>query len=325
MRMPTEDELGFQGIADWAPNLMWRADETRARDWVNRAWLEFTGRALEEELGFGWTDALHPDDRDGCLEAYGKAFARGEPFSLTYRLRRADGSFRWILDNARPFKNEAGRLCGCLGASTDVDDMMRVSEALSQAVQERAEAVAQRDHLLREVQHRVRNNLQLILSIIDMQARAEPASRAALGVVAGRVRSISKAQALLLDPTGNAEINLVEYVPALTIGVGGPDRAITFTGPREPVLMPIGQAVPLGLMINEILSTLMSESHDGLHIMVFREAGETRIEIEMHGDGVLAHPSSKLVQRLSAQVGARVEQASEDPRKLVVRIDDSES
>ena len=320
MRMQTQDDPGFQQIADLAPNLMWRANETMACDWVNRAWLEFTGRKLEEELGFGWADGVYPEDRDACLEAYRKAFEQGEPFSLTYRLRRSDGAFRWILDNGKPLRNEAGQTSGCLGACTDVDDMVRVSEALAQAVRERAEAVAQRDHLLREVQHRVRNNLQLILSIIDMQSRADPASRAALSIVSGRVRSISKAQALLLDPTGNAEIDLVQYIPALTADAGGSGQTIAFSGPAGSILMPIGQAVPLGLMVNEIISTLARENINGVHIRLSRGAHETRIEIERDQKGALADASSKLVQRLGAQVGARIEQTSEDARVLVIRI-----
>ncbi|MFN3890225.1 MAG: sensor histidine kinase [Beijerinckiaceae bacterium] len=319
-----EGERRFQQLADTAPILMWRADETMACNWVNGAWLGFTGRNLEQELGFGWVEALHPDDRDTCVDAYKQAFSRGKPFSLTYRLRRADGAFRWMLDNARPIMNEHGEIAGCFGSCTDVDDMVKANEALREAWRERAEAVAQRDHLLREVQHRVRNNLQLILSIIDMQARADPSSRTALGLVAGRVRSIAKAQSLLLDPTGKAQIDLAEYVPSLARNAP-PGQRVAVVRPDHPLLMPLARAVPLGLMINEILSSMAGE--DGAHqlrVAVHSGPSETSIEIEAldaDADTTFCHEAeSKLMQRLSAQAGAQV-QRDERNRKVVLRID----
>lgn len=320
-------ERRFKQLADSSPVLMWSADATMACDWVNRAWLDFTGRSLERELGFGWLEALHPDDRDACVESYKGGFARGQPFSVTYRLKRADGAFRWIVDNARPFMDEAGAIAGCFGACSDVDDMIKANEALSLAVGERAEIVARCDHLLREVQHRVRNNLQLILSIIDMQARADPASRPALARVAGRVHSIAKAQALLLDPAGAAQIDLVEYLPSLAHGV--PDgRPTMFSGPDRPLLMSLSRAVPLGLMINEILSSLADTKDErALRITLQSWSGEASIEIELEGaarpiaPGFTGFMPSTLIERLSAQAGARIEQADVFSGRYVLRID----
>lgn len=326
----SEGERRFRQLADSAPVLMWRADESMACDWVNRAWLEYTGRELEQELGFGWADGVHPDDRDGCVEAYRGAFARGEPFSLTYRLRRADGEYRWILDNGRPCRDERGDVVGCFGSCTDVHDMVKANEELSRVVKEREEAVAQRDHLLREVQHRVRNNLQLILSIIDMQMRAEPPSRPALAQVAGRVRSIAKAQALLLDPAGKAEIDLGEYLPSLAQGASAPETPVSVAAPRTPMMLPLSRAVPLGLMINEILMAISRHATVPLRIVMRHAPSDDHIEIEITSQGESAVESldeaaargaqSKLVQRLSAQAGARVENA-DGKGAVIVRVE----
>ena len=321
-----EGESRFRLLADNAPVLIWRADASMGCDWFNRPWLDYTGRRLEQELGFGWADSVHPGDRERCMTTYTDAFQRRDPFSLTYRLRRNDGAWRWLLDNGRPFNDENDAFAGYFGSCTDVHDMVEANEALARKAHEHAEAVAQRDHLLHEVQHRVRNNLQLILSIIDMQARVEDAqSRKALAIVAGRVRSIAKAQALLLDPTGKAQIDLAEYVSSLAQGAAGPTRSLTVDAPKTPLPMPIARAVPLGLMINEILATRLDRGSDeAVRIRLLHADGEVRLEIEAGaapadgGDGASA--PSKLIERLGAQAGARIETVEGDPGMLVLRI-----
>lgn len=315
----------FEEIAECAPVSMWRSDTKMSCDWVNKAWLEFTGRPIERELGFGWADILHPDDRAASIEAYGQALAKGKPFSLQCRMRRADGEFRWVLHQVRPFKNGDGKTEYFFGACTDVDDMVKANEALSEAVRERANAVAQRDHLLSEVQHRVRNNLQLVLSIIDMQARAETASGPALAVIAGRVRSIAKAQALLLDPVGTAQIDLCEYIPSIAQGLR---RAppISFTGPNEPLFIPIGRAVPLGLIINELLAGAINASAEApLQVSLTHESNAVQIVVEtpgVQGDAnALDAQPSQLVKRLTTQAGVRIDARAQGARRFVLHLE----
>ncbi len=313
----SDGERRFEELADNAPIFMWRADESMGCDWVNRSWLEFTGRDLQQELGPGWMEGVHPEDLGECMESYKAAFTRGEQVSLTFRLKRADGMFRWISGNARPFQDDDGGVAGFWGAFSDVDDMVKANEALRSAVQERAEAIAQRDHLLREVQHRVRNNLQLILSIIDMQRRVDAAGRPALDMVAGRVRSIAKAQALLLDPTGAATLDLNEFIPSLAQGVIGQPPA-QFSAPGEPMLLPLSRAVPLGLMVNEVLTSMRQYDSREFHIALTVEGNDTLIEIAGDGEAFPSEPST-FVQRLASQAGARVE--SDDKRAmLTIRI-----
>jgi len=92
------------------------------RNFVNQAWLEFRGRGPELELGSGWTDGLHPDDRDLCIETYIKSFTSRQPFHLQYRLQRGDGSYTWIEDNAAPRSQANGAFGGYLGLVTDITD-----------------------------------------------------------------------------------------------------------------------------------------------------------------------------------------------------------
>ncbi|HKI02399.1 MAG TPA: ATP-binding protein [Thermoanaerobaculia bacterium] len=97
-----ESETRFRIMADTAPVLIWMAGRDRRRDWFNKQWLDFRGRPMEQELGDGWVEGIHPEDRDRYLEAYNSAFEARRKFSMEYRLRRHDGEYQWILANGIP-------------------------------------------------------------------------------------------------------------------------------------------------------------------------------------------------------------------------------
>ncbi len=118
----------FRLMADCAPVMIWVASPDRRCVYFNRPWLDFTGREMEAELGFGWAEGIHGEDRARCLEAYEKAFAAWQPFEVEYRLRRADGEFRWLLDKGVPLVT-GSRLSGFLGSCLDITDRMRAEQA----------------------------------------------------------------------------------------------------------------------------------------------------------------------------------------------------
>jgi PAS domain S-box-containing protein len=95
------------------------------RNFVNRAWLDFRGRTPQQEMGSGWTDGLHPDDRDLCIETYVKCFTGRQAFHLQYRLQRGDGTFTWVEDNGTPCHREDGSFAGYMGMVTDISDRKR--------------------------------------------------------------------------------------------------------------------------------------------------------------------------------------------------------
>jgi len=117
------------------PTLIWRAGLDGKCNYFNKTWLEFTGRSIEEEIGDGWANGVHPEDLDGCLSGYRTAFDSRKPFALEYRLRRHDGVYRWISDYGRPYYDLEDRFAGYIGSCYDVTDRKVAEDALLQSEQ----------------------------------------------------------------------------------------------------------------------------------------------------------------------------------------------
>jgi formate hydrogenlyase transcriptional activator len=119
----SESEARFRSMADTAPVLIWMAGPDRLCTFFNRTWLDFTGRSLVQEVGQGWSDGVHVDDRAGCLHAFAEAFDARREFTLEYRLRRHDGQYRWVLDKGVPRFGPDRTFLGYIGSADDVTEL----------------------------------------------------------------------------------------------------------------------------------------------------------------------------------------------------------
>ena len=128
-----ESEERFRNMADHAPVMMWVTDETGHCTYLNRVWYEFTGQTEQEALGLGWLEATHPDDKDEAERVFLEATARGIAFRIEYRLRRADGAWRWAIDAAAPRFGAKGEFLGFIGSVIDIDDRRIVEERLRES------------------------------------------------------------------------------------------------------------------------------------------------------------------------------------------------
>ena len=126
-----ESEQHFRTLADSTSTLIWTSGLDKGCDYFNAAWLRFTGRALNQELGDGWAEGVHADDVERCSRIYADAFDRREAFSMVYRLRRADGVYRWIRDDGNPRYDSRGEFLGYIGHGVDVSSSHRIETALS--------------------------------------------------------------------------------------------------------------------------------------------------------------------------------------------------
>ncbi len=128
--MLRESEARFRQMADATPVMIWMSGPDKGCTYLNEGWLEFTGRTMEQELGNGWAEGVHPDDLQRCLDTYVRVFDAREKFSMEYRLRRCDGEYRWIWDVGVPRFVPGGRFEGYIGSCIDITERKQMEDQL---------------------------------------------------------------------------------------------------------------------------------------------------------------------------------------------------
>ncbi|HEY6344111.1 MAG TPA: PAS domain-containing protein [Bryobacteraceae bacterium] len=130
-----ESEARFRELADVAPVMIWVSGTDKLCTFLNKPWLDFRGRSMEQELADGWAEGVHSDDLDRCLAMYNSSLDARRPFQIEYRLRRADGEYRWILHRGTPLYRER-EFAGFIGSAVDVTQQRLLAERLrSQQIQ----------------------------------------------------------------------------------------------------------------------------------------------------------------------------------------------
>lgn len=137
-----EREQHYRTVADGGSVLIWTSGTDKLCNYFNQPWLRFTGRPLEKELGNGWAEGVHPEDFEACLATYTEAFDRRQSFGMAYRLRRADGAYRWIQDDGNPRFDSHGEFIGYIGFCYDITDRKLADEAV-RASEQRYRALAE--------------------------------------------------------------------------------------------------------------------------------------------------------------------------------------
>jgi PAS domain S-box-containing protein len=125
-----ESEHRFRTLADAAPVLIWMSDTNKMRSYLNKGWLDFTGRTEQQELGTGWTSGIHPDDLVRNRYSYSVLFDKRAEFRMEYRLKRHDGEYRWLIDHGKPRYLSTGEFVGYIGSCFDIHDRKQAEESL---------------------------------------------------------------------------------------------------------------------------------------------------------------------------------------------------
>jgi PAS domain S-box-containing protein len=174
-----ESEERFRHVTDTAPMMVWMSGTDKLCNYFNKAWLNFTGRTMEEELGNGWLEGVYFDDLQRSLNTYVNAFDTRQTFQMEYRLRRFDGKYRWILDIGVPRFTPEGEFLGYIGSCIDIEDRKQAEaeiRLLNETLEERVkQRTAQLEAINKElesfsysVSHDLRAPLRHITGFVDL-------------------------------------------------------------------------------------------------------------------------------------------------------------
>ena len=133
----------FRTIANSLPALIWMSGPDKLHHFFNKSWLDFTGRTLEEETGTGWQAGIHPEDLDKYTNTYLLAFDKKASFHIEYRLRRYDGTYRWMLDKGTPYFNQENIFLGYTGGCMDIHTEKEFSAEVEKQVYNRTRELQQ--------------------------------------------------------------------------------------------------------------------------------------------------------------------------------------
>jgi len=290
-----ETEGRFRTMADQAPVLLWMAGRDGLCDFFNQTWLIFTGRSLEEEIGNGWAEGVHPEDFSRCMQVFLAAFVARRPFAMEYRLRRHDGEYRWIFDQGSPRFDSDGQFVGFIGSCVDVtsqrdarDTLGQLNRVLEERVRERTALAAEREMLLREVHHRVKNDLQLISSLLGMHGREfdEAGPARAFEECQERVQAIARVHEQMYQSSDLHEMCFSEHLRALTLEVretGAPPPGVELAlDIGDDVMLRVDQAIPCAMIVHELLVNAFK------HAFPAGRRGTVRVGCKDEGSGIVA-------------------------------------
>src|SRR6266498_2022473 len=303
-------EEKFRILADTAPVMVWVSGADKLRAFFNKPWLEFTGRAMEEELGYGWAEGVHQEDYDCCLETFNASCDAREPFKMEYRLRRHDGEYRWILDHGVPRYSPYGDFLGCVGSCIDITERKQVEArereqlALEQAARATAEAANRsKDEFLTMLSHELRSPLNAVLGYTRM-LRCGPVDRDAINKVAAIVERNAKAQLQIIEDlldsacvtTGKLRIKTrpVDLSTVLesalnTVRAAAEAKGIMLVadfGPRPEEM--VGDSARLQQVVWNLLSNGIKFTPEGgrVELQMDSDANHIRIKVSDTGKGI---------------------------------------
>ena len=349
-RKQAEDELKekvqlYNTIGDAIPYGVWVADEAGLWTFASSSFLGMTGATTEEIQGLGWLCFLPEEDRESTRNHWLHCVQTGRDYKREKRFRSSDGAYRHVLAIGTPLRREDGTVLKWVGLNLDITEQKKMENELRNSEKRLRTSLSEKEVLLKEVHHRVKNNMQVISSLVDLQAVEfqDPSIRAIFKEVIFRVRSMAMVHEKLYQSTDLARVDFGDYTRSL-LGYlwraqGAPAHRIELKLDLGPVFLPVNEAVPCGLILNELFTNSLK------HAFVGRDSGTVTVSLSnnaqgkvcltVQDNGIGLPPEMdikkartlglRLVQMLSGQLCASLEVESDKGTKFAVAFDAPES
>jgi PAS domain S-box-containing protein len=318
-RRLSEISRHYRFLSDLVPQLIWTADSHGSADYFNQRWVEFTGVDREQLLLNGWARLVHPEDCDDAIALWTETVRTGgDQYQLQHRLRYRDGSYRWVLSTALPYRGYGGRILKWFGSTADVHDKVMTDERLQQA--QRLQAAGQ---LAGGVAHEVNNMMTIVMGCgefaleslgsddparVEVQEMIKAATRAA--DVTQQLLAYSRQQVFHIQVVDLNEV-VRGLTPVLTRLIGS-DRQLAIRHAPSPVWVRADRGQLEQVIINLVANARDATGTDGLVRIDTGRVEELRPEqLAERPDDLSSGPFVRLSVRdngtgMSPEVAARV-------------------
>ncbi len=303
-RRESEEHLRF--ITDNMTDVIGQMDAKGNITYFSPSLKQLTGFEPQELVGKSSIDFVHPEDRGSVLNSIQEGMINKKPLSVEYRIKKKDGSYVWIETTGKVVHDENGAFKSAVIVARDVSDRKKADNALNDSLKEK-------EVLLREIHHRVKNNMQIISSLLNLQIQFEDQDET-VGVLKesqGRVKSMSMVHEKLYQSDSFSNINFKDYVTNLVSDIfysyGIKMGLITLEMEIEDVNIGIDTAIPLGLIVNELITNSVKyafpEGRKGVVKIIFRSKGSKRfLTISDDGVGIPENVNPEKTESLGLQL-----------------------
>jgi PAS domain S-box-containing protein len=311
-----ESEQRFRVITDASPVLVWMSGTDKLCYYFNKGWLDFVGRSLEQESGNGWTENLHPEDFDRCLQTYVSNFDARRPFEMEYRMRHHTGQYRWILDRGVPRYAPDGTFEGYVGGCLDIHDQkqaaekVRVADHMTRLMKAQDE---ERRRIARELHDSAGQTLTVLgLSLAQLVERAQVIAPELVeegkeieGVVQQLHREI-RTTSYLLHPPLLDECGLASALNMYVEGLAERSNvAITLDVASDVGRLPSDVELAIFRLVQECLTNILRHSGSKTALIrIDRDGQSVRTEVQDNGNGISPERLSE-IQAQGSGVGIR--------------------
>jgi len=254
-----ESEALYRGIGESIDYGVWVCAPDGRNTYASESFLNLVGITQEECANFGWGKVLHPDDAERTIAAWQECVRTGSKWDIEHRFRGKDGQWHHVLARGVPVRNEQGEVTSWAGINLDISRIKQAEEQIRASL-------AEKDVLLREIHHRVKNNLQVISSLVSLQAANldDERMREMFGDVLDRVRTMALVHEKLYQTDNLAQLNFADYATSLLQYLwrshGTLAEKVRLHLRIAPIVLPIEKAVPCGLALNELAGNALKHA-----------------------------------------------------------------
>src|SRR3569623_891680 len=284
-RALSDSENRFRTLADAKPQMVWATLPDGYHDYYNARWYSFTGGPERSTDGEAWNGMCHPDDQERAWASWRHSLTSGDPYESEYRLRHADGTYRWVLGRALPIRDEAGAITRWFGTCTDIHEQKL--------------ALEEREVISQELRHRIKNIFSVIAGLVTLSTRRRPEFAGIATVLRDRITSLGRALDFVRPHSASSQpVHRQDSMKGLLGELFAPYQAVGMARlsiEGDDVTIDDRSATPLALLFHELATNAskygaLSVPDGRVTVTATRDGEATVLRWSEHGGPAVTRP-----------------------------------